>query len=99
MTRPLTVREKRIAYRLSALVVIASLCAILSFVMYSKATGKVMKQEHVIDSLTRLTDTLVSDGFHLSTMVGRYELTMDHLKEVNPAAAKEAERFLYNETE
>lgn len=99
MARPLTVRERRITYRLSAMIVVVSLCAILSFVMYSKSEGKVMKQNHIIDSLNHLTDTLRSDVFYLNTMVGRYELTMDHLKEVNSAAAKEAERFLYQETE
>lgn len=46
-----------------------------------------------------LIDSLQSELFNEKTMNGRYELSLDHLKEVNPNAAKEFEDFLYKETE
>lgn len=46
-----------------------------------------------------LSDSLRSELFNAQTMNGRYELSLDHLKEVNPEAAKQFEDFLYKETE
>ena len=44
-------------------------------------------------------DSLKTELFNAQTMNGRYELSLDHLKEVNPKAGKEFEDFLYKETE
>ena len=44
-------------------------------------------------------DSLNAEIFNLQSMNGRYELSLDHLKEVNPEAAKQFEDFLYKETE
>jgi len=44
-------------------------------------------------------DSLSAEIFNLQSMNGRYELSLDHLKEVNPKAAKQFEDFLYKETE
>ena len=52
----------------------------------------VVKQEKVIDSLQ-------TKVFETETINGRYELTLDHLKEVNPKAAKQFEGYLSSETE
>ena len=44
-------------------------------------------------------DSLQSEVFVQKTIVGRYELTLEHLKEVNPKAAKQLEDYLNHETE
>ena len=44
-------------------------------------------------------DSLQSELFVQKTIVGRYELTLEHLKEVNPNAAKQFEDYLNHETE
>lgn len=46
-----------------------------------------------------LSDSLRSELFNAQNMNGRYELSLDHLKEINPEAAKQFEDFLYKETE
>ena len=46
-----------------------------------------------------LKDSLQTELFNAQNMNGRYELSLDHLKEVNPEAAKQFEDFLYKETE
>ena len=46
-----------------------------------------------------LIDSLQSELFNEKTMNGRYELSLDHLKEINPKAGKEFEDFFYKETE
>jgi len=44
-------------------------------------------------------DSLNSEIFILHTQLGRYELSLDHLNEVNPKAAKEFDDFMQHETE
>lgn len=91
-SRPLTAREKRITRRLSFFIVVASLCFLWMYALKTNARAALKDQSKLIDSLK-------NDNFYLLNMVGRYELTMDHLKEVDSAAAAEAERFLNHETE
>jgi len=52
----------------------------------------VVKQEKVIDRLS-------SELFQSQTAKGRYELTLENLKEKNPNAAKQFEEFMSSETE
>ena len=52
----------------------------------------VVKQEKVIDSLQ-------TKVFQVETLNGQYELTLDHLKEVNPKLGKEMEEWMSHETE
>ena len=47
----------------------------------------------------QLIDSLQDELFNEKTQNGRYELSLEHLKEVNPKAAKEFEDFLNHETE
>ena len=47
----------------------------------------------------QLIDSLQSELFNANNTIGRYELTLEHLKEVNPSAAKEFENYLNHETE
>ena len=44
-------------------------------------------------------DSLQTELFNANNAVGRYELTLEHLKEVNPKAAKQFEDYLNHETE
>ena len=53
---------------------------------------EIENQQHVIDSLH-------DENFNSSTEIGRYELTLEHLKEVNPKAGEEFENYLSHETE
>ncbi len=44
-------------------------------------------------------DSLNAEIFNLQTINGRYELSLEHLYEVNPEAAKEFTEFMETETE
>jgi hypothetical protein len=44
-------------------------------------------------------DSLMNELFILQTQNGRYELSLEHLYEVNPKAGKEFTDFMENETE
>ena len=51
------------------------------------------------DSLINLTDSLRDELFIEKVTNGRYELTLEHLKEVNPKLGKEMEDWMAHETE
>jgi hypothetical protein len=56
----------------------------------------------LIDSIGKLNariDTLTDDLFIEKVTNGRYELSILHLMEVNPKAAKEFNNFMEHETE
>jgi len=44
-------------------------------------------------------DSLNDEIFNLESMNGRYELSLEHLKEVNPKVAKQFEDYMSHETE
>jgi len=44
-------------------------------------------------------DSLLNELFIKQTEVGRYELSLENLKEVNPKAAKQFEDYMSHETE
>lgn len=46
-----------------------------------------------------LADSLHDELFNSKTIIGRYELTFEHLKEVNPKLGKEMEEWMNHETE
>jgi len=46
-----------------------------------------------------IVDSLQEELFVLQTQNGRYELSLQHLEEVNPKAAKQFNDYLTNETE
>ena len=52
----------------------------------------VVKQEKVIDSLQ-------TKVFQTQTLNGQYEMTLNHLEEVDPKAAKQFQNYLLSETE
>jgi hypothetical protein len=75
--------------------------------------GAIYFQNQEIDSLKKQTpiqnvvgsdsqnivDSLQEELFMLQTQNGRYELSLEHLYEVNPKAAKEFDDFMAHETE
>jgi len=51
------------------------------------------------DSLEIENRDLHDKNFECETTLGRYEITLDYLKEENPKAHKQFEEFLYSKTE
>ena len=47
----------------------------------------------------QLIDSLHDELFNANNTIGRYELTLEHMKEVNPKAADEFEQYMSYETE
>jgi len=60
---------------------------------------KVYNVPLAVDSLQNIVDSLNSEVFILQTQNGRYELSLEHLYEVNPNAGKQFATFMENETE
>ena len=60
---------------------------------------KVYNVPAAVDSLQSTIDSLNSEMFILQTQNGRYELSLEHLYEVNPTAGKEFTNFMERETE
>ena len=60
---------------------------------------KVYPIPHNIDSLITLKDSLHDELFMEKVQNGRYELTLEHLYEVNPKAGKQFTDFMEHETE
>ena len=90
--RGYTARERRIRRDLGMLLAITGIiCIWLAF--------RTTSQNRTITTLTNQVDSLRSELFITSTVNNRYELSLDHLKEVNPKAAKEFENFYNHETE
>ena len=54
---------------------------------------------HNVDSLTKLVDSLETEAFSANNAMGRYELSLQHLEEINPKATKQFNDYLTNETE
>lgn len=54
---------------------------------------------YVIDSIQNVVDSLNDELFIKHIQNGRYELSLEHLYEVNPTAAKQFTEFMENETE
>jgi hypothetical protein len=52
-----------------------------------------------VDSLQNIIDSLEAETFSAQTQNGRYELSLEHLYEVNPKAGKEFSNFMEHETE
>jgi hypothetical protein len=60
---------------------------------------KVYQVPHNIDSLINLNDSLHDELFISKAENGRYELSLEHLYQINPKAAKEFTEFMEHETE
>ena len=60
---------------------------------------KVYNVPLAVDSLQNIIDSLNSEVFILQTQIWRYELSLEHLDEVNPKAGKQFQNFMEHETE
>jgi phage terminase large subunit GpA-like protein len=60
---------------------------------------KVYNVPEAVNVLQSTIDSLNSEAFILQTQIGRYELSLEHLYEVNPKAGKQFDEYLNNETE
>ena len=68
-------------------------------VMWGNSDVKVKKQKEEIDNLSTIVDNIFQESFGLNIEVGKYELTLDHFKDVNPDAAKEFIDYMSHEIE
>ena len=55
--------------------------------------------QHQLDSVTIQLDSLSLINFENEVQNGRYEITLEHLKETTPKVAKEFEEFMNSKTE
>ena len=62
-------------------------------------TGGDIQKGMLIDSLQNRCDSLYDELFQAKVQNGRYELSLEHLYDVNPTAAKEFDDFMAHETE
>jgi hypothetical protein len=62
-------------------------------------TGGDIEKGKMIDSLQNRCDSLYDELFIEKVQNGRYELSLEHLYEVNPKAGKEFQDFMEHETE
>ncbi len=60
---------------------------------------KVYNVPLAVDSLQNIIDSLETETFSTLSINGRYELSLEHLREVNPKAAKQFEDYMSHETE
>ena len=60
---------------------------------------KVYNIPHNVDSLMNITDSLHDELFISKAENGKYELSLEHLYEINPKAGKEFSDYMENETE
>ena len=60
---------------------------------------KVYNVPKAVNVLQSTIDSLNSETFILQTQIGRYELSLEYLYEVNPKAGKQFDEYLNNETE
>ena len=61
--------------------------------------GGDIEKGRLIDSLQNRCDSLYDELFIEKVQNGRYELSLEHLYEVNPKAGKEFQDFMEHETE
>ena len=62
-------------------------------------TGGDIEKGKLIDSLQNRCDSLYDEMFQAKVENGRYELSLEHLYEVNPKAGKVFQEFMEHETE
>jgi hypothetical protein len=61
--------------------------------------GKIKRLNQEVNSLINIKDSLHDELFIKHIQLDRYELTLDHLQEVNPKTALEFVNYMNHETE
>ena len=74
-----------------------SLLALLTTIYFQNERINQFKVE--VKTLQTTVDSLRNEVFIKHIQLGRYELSLDHLQEVNPKAALEFVNFMNHETE
>lgn len=74
-----------------------SLLALLTTIYFQNERINQFKVE--VKTLQSTSDSLHDEVFIKHIQLGRYELSLDHLQEVNPKAALEFVNFMNHETE
>jgi cell division protein FtsL len=80
-------------------IVSVSLLLITFVVFYFEQKNEITELKKTITKQTNVIDSLHDENFISFTELGRYELTLEHLKETNPKLGKEMEEWMYHETE
>ena len=68
-------------------------------VNYTNENSDYKKLKKDIETVKNQNDSLYQELFDIKVEAGRYELSLDHLNETNPKAAKDFEQFYNHETE
>jgi tRNA U34 5-carboxymethylaminomethyl modifying enzyme MnmG/GidA len=112
-TRGMTARERRIRSKWTSLFVASILVCIWLSIKVANLQEDVEKNEAINSVLQsqkvrmekemekemqNKIDSLHDKSSSISTINGRYELSLDHLKQVYPKAAKEFEYFMNTKT-
>ena len=77
---------------------IVGLLLVLLAIIYFK-NKKVNQYKIEVETLQNVNDSLHDELFIRHIENGRYELTFEHLKEVNPKLGEEMEEWMSHETE
>jgi hypothetical protein len=80
------------------LVITMLLCIYLS-VMLGNYGNKNIELTNRVDSLTVINDSLHDENFTLNTTLGRVEITLEHLREVDSSSLVKFCEFYDHETE
>ena len=104
--RGYTARERRIRTKYASLFLITGLTCIWLSVKVANMQVDLEKTEAINSVLQHQTvkmqnqiDSLRDESFITSTVNGRYELSLEYLKGVNPKAAEKFENFMNTQTE
>lgn len=71
--------------------------ALLGAIYFQNQNVEKLKADNA--NLQKQVDSLYDEAFNAKVEAGRYELTLEHLNEVNPKLGKEMETYMENETE
>jgi hypothetical protein len=88
------IKIKNMKQYLSPLLTACSLIALLSTIYVQNNQINKLKTEKEV-----IVDSLNNELFNIRVEAGRYELSLEHLKESNPKAAADFEQFYNHETE
>ena len=82
---------------INPLLTAGSLLALLTTIYFQNERINQFKVE--VKTLQSTTDSLRDENFIKDVEIGRYELTLDYLQEVNPKAALQFVNYMSHETE
>ena len=92
--------------KLRGLLVLTILTLLWMTVMWNNDIITIKNQNQTINDLTRENDSvsiqldsLREEHFNISVQNGRYEVTFDHLNEINPKLGKKMEDWMSHNTE